>query len=189
MKRILLMSKNGKNKNIIISSLMEKEICEITTASRAEIGRQLFLDASYDLIVVNTPLEDEFGDETAALVSRKTGAGVIILIKKDLVDRLAAKMEKSGVMVVAKPMIKGMLFQAVGFAQAAKQRIAIVQEENEKLTARLNAVKTVNKAKWALVKYLNMSEEQAHKYIEKQAMDRHLPKEAVACRILKTYGN
>ena len=62
-------------------------------------------------------------------------------------------------MVVGKPLVKGMLVQAVNFAQVVKQRIITLQRENERLAGRLDAVKAVNKAKWVLVKYLNMSEE------------------------------
>lgn len=98
-------------------------------------------------------------------------------------------MEKAGVMVVGKPLVKGMLVQAVNFAQVVKQRIITLQRENERLAGRLDAVKAVNKAKWVLVKYLNMSEEQAHKYIERQAMERRMSKGEVARRILKTYRN
>ena len=70
-----------------------------------------------------------------------------------------------------------------------KYRIRVLQKENEKLTSRLDSVKTVNKAKWVLVEYLNMTEQKAHKYIEKQAMERRLTRMQVAEKILKTYRN
>ena len=38
-----------------------------------------------------------------------------------------------------------------------------------------------------LIQYLSMTESQAHRYIEKQAMDMRLPKRAVAESILNTY--
>ena len=37
--------------------------------------------------------------------------------------------------------------------------------------------------------YLNMSEAEAHRYIEKQAMDMRMTKKQVAESILKTYEN
>ena len=36
--------------------------------------------------------------------------------------------------------------------------------------------------------YLRMSEQQAHRYIEKQAMDMRASKKSIAERILKMYG-
>ena len=38
-----------------------------------------------------------------------------------------------------------------------------------------------------LIEYLNMTEEEAHRYLQKRAMDRHSPMEEQALEILKTY--
>ena len=184
MKKVLLLTKNGKSKNILMTYLMEAGGYEITAASSAASGRSMIMGSRFDLVIINTPLEDQFGVEAAVLASVKSDAGVIILIKN-----FAAEMEKNGVMVVGKPVVRGILRQAILFAQVMKYRIRALQKENEKLTSRLDSVKTVNKAKWVLVEYLNMTEQQAHKYIEKQAMERRLTKMQVAQKILKTYRN
>ena len=100
---------------------------QVTSTQSGENGRKLFLADEYDLILINTPLEDEFGDETAAVVSSRTASGVIIFIKNSQVDSVSEKMEKAGVMVVGKPLVKGMLVQDVNFAQVVKQRIITLQ--------------------------------------------------------------
>lgn len=189
LKRILLLSKNGKAKNTLMIYLMEAGGYEITAASSAASGRSMLMGSRFDLVIINTPLEDQFGDEAAVLASVKSDAGVIILIRNALVDNYAAEMERNGVMVVGKPVVKGILRQAILFAQVMKYRLRALQKENEKLSSRLDSVKTVNKAKWVLVEYLNMTEQQAHKYIEKQAMERRLTRMQVAEKILKTYRN
>jgi len=48
-------------------------------------------------------------------------------------------------------------------------------------------IRLVNKAKWFLISELSMSEPEAHRYIEKQAMDRCIPKRSIAEEIVKTY--
>ena len=45
----------------------------------------------------------------------------------------------------------------------------------------------VDRAKCALIQYLHMSEPDAHRYIEKQAMDLRITRQEVAEEILKTY--
>ena len=45
----------------------------------------------------------------------------------------------------------------------------------------------VNRAKWLLIEELKMTEQEAHRYIEKQAMDRCVTKRVVAEQILSTY--
>ena len=189
MKKVLLLSRNGKSKNSLMTYFMEAGGYEITAASNAAAGKGMMVGSRFDLMIINTPLEDQFGDEVATFASVKSDAGVIILIKNALVDNYAVDMERHGVMVVGKPVVKGILRQAILFAQVMKYRIRVLQKENEKLTSRLDSVKTVNKAKWVLVEYLNMTEQKAHKYIEKQAMERRLTRMQVAEKILKTYRN
>lgn len=187
MEKVLLISKNGKTKTSLQAYLMNTGDVELTTVIRGNIAKQILLGTWYDLIIINSPLEDEFGDELAALASMKTRSGVIILIENALIDSKAAKMEQAGVMVVGKPMVKAMLNQAIKFAQVAKNRIVTLQEENVKLQGRIDQMKLVNRAKWVLIQYLNMTEEQAHKYIEQQAMARRMSKARVSQKILKIY--
>ena len=48
-------------------------------------------------------------------------------------------------------------------------------------------IRVMNKAKWFLIEQLKMTEQEAHRYIEKQAMDLGLTRRQVALNILKTY--
>ena len=48
-------------------------------------------------------------------------------------------------------------------------------------------MKIIDRAKCALVRYQNMTEQEAHRYLEKTAMDRRLPRRVIAAEILKTY--
>ena len=56
------------------------------------------------------------------------------------------------------------------------------------LEEKMEEIRIVNRAKWLLISQLNMDEPQAHRYIEKQAMDRCVPKRRVAEEIISTYG-
>lgn len=47
----------------------------------------------------------------------------------------------------------------------------------------------IERAKEVLMEYLKMTEAQAHRYIEKQAMDMRITRREVAESILKTYEN
>ena len=51
----------------------------------------------------------------------------------------------------------------------------------------MEEIRIVNKAKWALIENLKMSEEDAHRYIEKQAMDERTTKRIIAENIIRTY--
>ena len=52
---------------------------------------------------------------------------------------------------------------------------------------KMEEIKIVNRAKWALINSCNMTEADAHRYIEKQAMDRCVTRREIAETIIKTY--
>ena len=66
-------------------------------------------------------------------------------------------------------------------------RIGLIEQKNIRLQAQLEEVKLINRAKLVLMQCLAMSEQQAHRYIEKQAMDLRVTKSYVAQQILRTY--
>ena len=57
-------------------------------------------------------------------------------------------------------------------------------QENVKLQSKIEEIRLVDRAKCALIQYLSMTEEQAHHFIEKQAMDRCVTRRTVAEEIL-----
>lgn len=51
----------------------------------------------------------------------------------------------------------------------------------------MEEIRIVNRAKWLLISEIKMDEQNAHRYIEKQAMDRCISKRKIAEEIIKTY--
>ena len=75
-----------------------------------------------------------------------------------------------GVVVVPKPINKMLFKQSIGVVRAAQKRYAGLSKENERLKSTIEETKIINRAKFLLMQYLSLSEDRAHKYIEKQAM-------------------
>lgn len=63
----------------------------------------------------------------------------------------------------------------------------MAQKESAKLEKKLEDMKLVSRAKLLLITNLGISEESAHKYIEKEAMDSRLTRVEVAQTIIKQY--
>ena len=72
-------------------------------------------------------------------------------------------------------------------ASATNARLKNMQNLNKKLTQKIDDIKIVDRAKCLLISHLNMTETNAHKYIEKKAMDVRISRREVAENILKTY--
>ena len=52
---------------------------------------------------------------------------------------------------------------------------------------KIKEIRLVNRAKWLLIECLSMTEPEAHRYIEKQAMDLRISKREAAENIIRTY--
>ena len=77
---------------------------------------------------------------------------------------------------------------ALPWLRAAHARIFRLQTENGRLQKKIEDLALIARAKRVLQKTLGMTEEQAHRTIEKQAMDLRVSKSDVARRILATYA-
>ena len=71
---------------------------------------------------------------------------------------------------------------------SARERLRKVGDKIQPLEKRMEEIQLVNRAKWLLVSKLSMSEPDAHHYIERQAMNRCLPKRKVAEEIITLYS-
>ena len=86
-------------------------------------ARRRMLAESFELILVNAPLPDEFGHELCADAARQTDAGVMLLAKAAASDELLAPMNGEGVLVVPKPFSAALFLQAVHMAAASNHRL------------------------------------------------------------------
>lgn len=187
MKRILLVSKKGKSKDML-AQLLESELStQIEAVYTEEDASALLETKEFDLIIINSPLEGKTGVDLAVYAAEKHTAGVLLAVQNKYANMIAQKVEPYGVLVVGKPIVKAFFNQAVKFAEVAAHRVQSLKEENISLQMKLEETKIINRAKCVLIQHLSMSEGQAHKYIEKQAMDLRLPKGRVAKQILKVY--
>ena len=76
----------------------------------------------------------------------------------------------------------------MGLLEASQRKLRKCQEENNKLRKKLEELRVVCQAKCLLVEYLHLTEEEAHKYIERQAMEDRKTRRAVAEDIMREYG-
>lgn len=189
MENVLLVVNSDKAKDNIIQMLKSNGYSKISISKNCCESRRLLVDNTFDLIIINTPLSDEFGSELALNITETTSCGVLLIVKNDLLDEVSQNVENAGVFVIGKPISKSMFFQTLKLINAFHKRICNLKDENTVLKNKIKEIKLIDRAKCILIEYLNMSENEAHKYIEKQAMNNRLTKVEVAKSILKTYDS
>ncbi len=148
--------------------------------------RKLVADHPPDLVVINTPLADDFGTRLAMDLAERN-IPVLILVKNELYEQVSYKLEPYGIITLGKPASGPLLIQSVKILRAMQQKIARLESQKQTLEAKMDEIKLVNRAKWILIGRLNMTEVEANRYIEKTAMDSCRKKGAVAKDIIKMY--
>lgn len=141
----------------------------------------------YDMVIINTPLSDEYGHELAMDLIQGTTAEVLLLVKNDSFGNVYDEVSAYGVLTVPKPIPPQLFDQSICLAVSSRQRRMRIEKENTKLKKKLEELRLVDRAKCMLIAYEGMSETQAHRHIEKQAMDTRSTRKAVAEHILRAY--
>lgn len=189
MDNALIISNSQKSISFLTEVLQQVQISDITTVSNAQEARQKMDKAKFDLFIINTPLIDEFGYTLAKDIAKNGDGEVILLVKAEIYDEISQKTEDDGIMTMAKPLNKALLWNALKMVQVTYKRIKNMQVENQKLIQKIEDVRIIDRAKCILISHLSMTENEAHRYIEKRAMDMRASRREIANEILKTYEN
>lgn len=187
MNNVLIVSSSAKGAEYLYEILKSSNNSGISFAKSGAEARRSFMQNQYDIVLINAPLSDEYGDDFAVSATMNSLSAVILLVKEDAFYDISEKVEDYGVLVLGKPLSRQMLYQALKFIDVSMRRLTGLQKENMKLQNKIEEIRLVDRAKCVLIQYLNMTEPKAHRYIEKQAMDMRMTKKAVAQGILKTY--
>ena len=160
--------------NIVVAS-------DIVTAKRTVSAR------AFELVIVYADTLLGNGLELARIVAARGEGGVILIEAEQRGDALARRLEEEGIIVLSKPLGRTALFQAIKLVRATNNRVARLVEEKKDLLKKLDDMRMINRAKLVLIQSMGFTEEQAHRHIEKRAMDLRRTRAEVAMDILKTY--
>ncbi|MCR5218731.1 ANTAR domain-containing response regulator [Treponema sp.] len=187
MDSVLIVSNSSGTMGIISDLLRSESFGKITISQNASEARRYISELDFDLIIIDTPLPDEKGDELSMTAAEKSTAGIILIVEAEDVYEIAATVEDYGVFAVPKPVSPEFFYQAVKLLNASRKRVQFLENENQKLQKKIEEIRLVDRAKLILIQVLKMTEPQAQRYIEKQSMDLRQTRLVTAENILRTY--
>ena len=109
-------------------------------------------------------------------------------MKSELFEQVVYAAEPYGILTASKPIPRQALYRIVKLSAATRRRLQRLERRNESLKEKMNEIRIVNRAKWILIRERGMDEEEAHRYIEKTAMDTRSARKEIAEEIIRTYG-
>ena len=184
--RVLVAGRNEKLRERLSEILPKNENAFLPTAKTAGEVRRLTMDRSVELVSLNAPLKDEFGIQLAQDLA-ENNMGVLLLTGSDVFEQVSYRGEQSGVITLAKPTTKQSMYIALRALTALRSKLLQMEQKTKALQQKVADIHTVNHAKWLLIQHDNMTENEAHRFIEKQAMDMRLSRREVAESIIRTY--
>lgn len=189
MENVLIVSSTEKGQDFLAGFLRTNNYSKITIAGNGSEARRLLNENDYGLVIINAPLTDETGEELSITATETSMAGVILIVRTEIADEVSSKVENYGVFVLAKPLSRLLFYQTLKLIAASRSRLLGLKHENVKLQEKIEEIRLVDRAKCVLIQHLNITEQQAHRYIEKQAMDRRITRRKIAEEILNIYEN
>lgn len=186
MENVLIVSSSKNVSDVLKKFIKETFKCNVRTAATASEARGIVSGSqAWELVMVNVPLTDERGTELAEYITENTPACCIVMIKAESAEKIIDWADKSNVIVAAKPFSRQVLYQIVKAVEIAVRRTWSLYQETVRLERQISDIKLVDKAKFQLMQYKNMTEEEAHYYIEQYAMKKRKKKAVAASEIIE----
>ena len=184
---VLIVSASDSFNTALTGLLPPTDYWPVGIVKSAAAARRSILGREYDLVIVNTPLPDEFGSRFAIDVCSAYSSGVLLLVKNEQFEDVYGRVMEHGVFTLAKPTSSQMISQSLRTLCTMRERMRRMEEKQQTIEDKISEIRLVNHAKWLLIECLSMTEAEAQRYIEKKAMDARSSKREMAENIIKTY--
>ncbi|MBO4733459.1 MAG: ANTAR domain-containing protein [Clostridia bacterium] len=159
----------------------------VNTVTNVSAAKRAIGERDFDIVIVNSPLPDDYGLRFAIDTVTSYNAVVLFLARAEQYEEIHGKLAEHGVFMLQKPTSRAVLEIASSWLISARERIRKTEKKTLSIEEKMNEIRTVNRAKWLLISELKMTEPDAHRYIEKQAMDRCVSRRQIAEEVIKTY--
>ena len=184
---VLVVSASDNFNDAISVLLPASRFDPIRYVSGISDAKRLMSERDFDLVIINSPLPDDIGTGFAIDISSSKSTIALVIVRTDILETLREKLTASGVFSLPKPLSAQTFSLALDWMMSARERLRKMENKTLSIEEKMAEIRLVNRAKWLLITELKMEEPQAHRFIEKQAMDRCISRRAVAEEIIKTY--
>ena len=181
---VLVVTKDSKlSQNM--SAMLIPPLFETDVLSDFNEARRRISERSYNIILVDYA-EGE-GSDFATDASEGLST-ILLLTPPSLFEEVSYRVEGYGIIAITHPFDQFYFYNMIKAAIAVQYKVQVLSSQTTKLKVKMEEIKQVNRAKMLLMQNMSMTEQEAHRYIEKEAMDSGLKKTAVAEKIIRTYG-
>lgn len=184
---VLIVSDTEKFRTSLTSLLPERTFSPVINVPDTSTAKRALLEREYDVVLINGTHSDDRAVKLAIDVCTEKGSVALLFVRRELYAEIYAKVSDFGVLTLPLPSSPQMVTQALDWVRATRERLRRYEKTAQTVEQKMEEIRAVNRAKWLLIDVVKMTEADAHRYIEKQAMDRCVSKLEVAKGIINTY--
>lgn len=141
------------------------------------------------VIIMNTPLSDGLGLDFAIECANRKFYAVLMFTKDELFRQIKERLAPFEIFTLSEKTDSDTLSQALLVLISTAKKLSKLTDENDEQDSKARELKFISRAKMILIGSFGMNEEQAHKYIERRAMESRKTRKAIAESIINSYGS
>ncbi len=185
---VLLVSASAKLNESLWELFPSSKYDPVNTVANVSAAKRALAERGFDFVIVNSPLPDDDGARFAIDAGADRNTVVLLMVRSEQYPEYFDRSAEFGVFIIPTPVSRTSMTLALDWLASARERLRLTEKKVLSFEEKMDEIRLVNRAKWLLISELRMTEPDAHRYIEKQAMDRCVAKRRVAEEIIKTYG-
>lgn len=185
---VLLVSASENLNSSLLGLFTPSKYSPVQTVGNVSAAKRALAERDFDFVIVNSPLPDGNGMRFSIDAGTEKSTVALLLVRGEQYPEFYDRCAEFGVFLLSKPLAKSSVLLALDWLASARERLRQTERKVLSVEEKMDEIRLVNRAKWLLISELKMTESDAHRYIEKQAMDRCVPRRRIAEEIIQTYG-
>ena len=167
--------------------LKEQPQLQLLETGSVQEAQKLMQDCSPALVIFQQDAPNLQQLRTCVSMAGSGGTIFLLLVRLSTYEAVWSFVQRAGICVMSWPTSPVILQQMLRNLLLLKRNLQSMQEKTDRLQLQLQDLKRIQKAKSLLMRQLGMSEEDAHRWIEKAAMDRCVKKREIAETVIRMY--
>lgn len=174
--------------NAQLSKMFPPEVINMLDyATNSSLSRRMILERNYEILIINAPLSDENGISLAIDAVEINKMGVILFTNPEKYNEYYDKVHEYGVLTLPNTAGSETFIQTLRLLCATRQRLQTLEKKNLSFSERMAEVRLISEAKLLLIHKVKLTEDEAHKYIERYAMNNRITIALAAKVIINQY--
>ena len=173
----------------LIEMLRDEGYDVVGEAPNGQVAVDLAESLSPDLVIMDVKMPVRDGIDAASEIARKRIAPVVMLTafsQREFVERAR---DAGAMAYIVKPFTQADLVPAIELALSRYRELTVLEAEIADLSGRFEARKLIDRAKGLLMDKRAMTEPEAFRWIQQNAMDKRVTMKAVAEIVVETLGD